>query len=117
MPDNFWLLFLANLPVVSALLWALHRKWIVMGVTFQREMDDKDKTHQREIDDKNKDLEFREQLRQEVLADKKVLEETNRDMATAINDLRSIVAQSIDLTESLVNENIQQKAVSYAKRA
>lgn len=95
MPDNFWLLFLANLPIVSAILWSLHKKFLVMGVTHIREMEEKDK-----------EIAYREALRQEALADKTAIQSTNKDMMNSINELRTIVTQSLDLSDRLLNENL-----------
>lgn len=37
MPNDFWLLLIANLPITAVVLLALHRGWIVMGRTYDRE--------------------------------------------------------------------------------
>lgn len=106
MPDSFWVLFLANLPFLIGFGIALQRKWIIMGVTFSREMDDKDKQIQREIDDKNQQIEFREALRQEALADKAALEKTNREMTVSMNELTNVVKQTLELNDRLVSETL-----------
>lgn len=95
MPDNFWLLFLANLPIVAVVIWALHKRFLVMGVTHTKEMDEKDK-----------EIAFREVLRQESLVDKAALQSINKDMISSINELRAIVTQSLDLNDRLLNENL-----------
>lgn len=98
MPDNFWLLLIANLPLLAALFWALQKKWIIMGVTFTREMEQKDK-----------EIAFRELLRQEVLEDKANLEATNKEIVTGMTGLAETVKQTLDFNERLLDETLNQR--------
>lgn len=98
MPDNFWLLFIVNLPFLVGVLWALQKKWIVMGVTFTREMEQKDR-----------EIAFREQLRQESLADNRVLEESNKDLSNSMTELTTTVKQTLDLNERLLDETLDKR--------
>lgn len=98
MSNEFWVLLIANLPLVAALFYALNKKWIVMGVTFTREMEQKDK-----------EIAFREQLRQEALSDKAALEHSNKEVATSMGELANTVKQTLDLNERLLNESLGQR--------
>ena len=95
MSDQFWTVFLANLPLLAGFFWALHKKYIFMGVTVIRELDEKDRQ-----------IAFREQLRQEALADKAALAKTNREVTASLNELSSVVKQTLELNDTLLNENL-----------
>ena len=96
MPDDFWVVFIANLPLLAALFWALQKKWIIMGVTFTREMEQKDQ-----------EIAFREQLRQEVLADTAALKERDKEKTEALREITEVVKQTLALNDRLLNENLQ----------
>ena len=96
--NDFWLLFAANLPVVTALFIALQKKWIIMGVSFSREMDQKDK-----------ELIFREQLRQEALNDLRTREERDKEKTEALRELTEVVKQTLELNDRLLNETLGQR--------
>jgi hypothetical protein len=88
----------ANLPEVIALLIALQRRWIVMGVT-----------HSAEIEAKDKEIQFREQLRQETLKDIEILREDDQKKTEALRDLTDVVKQSSQLVEKLLDEALDQR--------
>ena len=106
LPNNFWLLFIANLPIVAVLFVALQKRWIIMGVTFTREMDDKDK-----------DIAFREQLRQEALNDRRVIEERDKEKTDALRELTEVVKQTLELNDRLLNEALDQGWDGHERRA
>lgn len=104
-PDSFWVIFLANLPIVVAIVYGLQKKIIVMG-----------STHEKEMADKDEQIKFRESLRQEVLADKIALEKTNREMSTSMNELAKVVKQTLELNDRLLSENLGQRWDGYDRR-
>lgn len=69
-----------------------------MGVTFTREMEQKDR-----------EIAFREQLRQESLADNRVLEESNKDLSNSMTELTTTVKQTLDLNERLLDETLDKR--------
>ena len=95
---NFWLLFVANLPVVVALFIALQKGWVVMG-----------RNHLDELTAANKEIEFREKLRQEALADKQALQVQNTENQKAMKELTVVVQNSLELNERLVNEGLEKR--------
>lgn len=97
---DFWLLLAANLPLVTAFFVALTKRWIVMGVSVDRELASKDN----EIKAKSEEIEFREKLRQEVLLDKKALEQADREKIAAIKELNEVVKRTLDLNEQLLDK-------------
>lgn len=93
MNQEFWILLAANLPLLAAFFIALQKRWLVMGVTFDREMISKDK-----------DIEFREKLRQEALADKVLLEERFKEIIQGNNELSEVVKHFAELNEQVLSE-------------
>lgn len=109
--SNFWVIFLINLPVVSIVLIALGRKWLVMG-----------STHKDALREKDEDIRFREQLRQEALADKKLVEQQTIEDRATIQELTTVVSKSVAITEALVadrgtDDRIQREAAEWRKPA
>lgn len=102
MPENFWLLFAANFPFLIGLFVALQKRLIVMGVT-----------HKQIVEDKDKEIAFREQLRQEALADKVALQKSNAETTKSMNELAQLIKQTLELNERLLNENLSQRWDQY----
>lgn len=96
--NDFWLLFIANLPVVIALFVAQQRGWFVLGLTHNNTMADKDKQ-----------IEFREQLRQEAITDRDALAERDKDKTEALRELTEVVKQTLALNDRLLNETLNQR--------
>ena len=90
----FYVVFLANLPFVAIILIALYKGWIVLGPT-----------HRTALKEHDAESTFREQLRQESIADKKAAEERAATIAGAMKELTNVVAGSADLIERLVDES------------
>ena len=106
MPSNdFWLLLVANLPIVTVLFIALQKKIIVMGVTFDREND----LHQQSLSEKDQEIEFREKLRQEAIADRDLLRIQDKEKTEALRELTVVVKQSLELNDRLLNESLAQR--------
>lgn len=68
-----------------------------MGITFTREMEDKDK-----------DIAFREQLRQEALNDRKIIEDRDKEKTDALRELTEVVKQTLELNDRLLNEALSE---------
>lgn len=98
MPEDFWVVFIANLPLLAALFWALQKKWIIMGVTFERE-----------ITDLKAQIDFREKLRQEAINDLSLLRERDREKTDALRELTSVVDQTLKLNDRLLSEALDQR--------
>lgn len=97
-PDSFWVIFLANLPIVVAIVYSFQKRLVVIG-----------STHEKEMADKDEQIRFRESLRQEVLVDKAALEKTNREMSTSMNELTTVVKQTLELNDRLLSESLGQR--------
>lgn len=108
LPENFWVLFIANLPVVIALFVAQQKGWFVLGITHNKNIEDKDKEYNRVIADKDREIAFREQLRQEVLLDREVLQERDKEKTEALRELTEVVQQTLKLNDRLLNETLNQ---------
>lgn len=96
--QDFWTLFLANLPIVIALFIALQKRWIVTGVSYNTI-----------VEEKNKDIAFRESLRQEALSDRRLLEEKDKEKTEALRELTDVVKQTLVLNDRLLNETLNQR--------
>lgn len=90
---DIWLLLISNLPIVAAVFVALHRKWIFMGVTVDRELKGKDD-----------EIAYREKLRLEALEDKRALQEQLVGLTTATKELTNIVEKTLQLNEQLAED-------------
>lgn len=96
--EDFWVLFVANLPIVIALFVALQKRWIVTGVSYNSEMESR-----------NKEVAYREELRQEVLLDRRMLEERDKEKTEALRELTEVVKQTLALNDRLLNEALDQR--------
>lgn len=105
LPEDFWILFVANLPIVIALFIAQSRGWFVLGINHTAELTAKDKI----IEAKEKEAQFRESLRQEVLADRRLLEEKDKEKTEALRELTEVVKQTLQLNDRLLNETLNQR--------
>ena len=81
MPNDFWLIFLLNLPVTVAVLVALGRGWIVMGRTFDRELGEWKSSFLREN------------------AEKKEAQRLLVEMTTAMKAQADVMERAVDLAE------------------
>jgi len=93
--QNFWLLFVANLPIVVVLFVAQQRRWIVFGTSHEETMQSKDK-----------EIEFREKLRQEALNDIQALKAQNKENVEALRNLADVVNKSLEFNERLIDEGL-----------
>lgn len=98
LPQDFWVLFIANLPIVIVLFVALQKNWIVMGVS-----------HNNEVENLKNDATYRESLRQEVLVDRRLLEERDKDKTEALRELTEVVRQTLALNDRLLNETLNKR--------
>ena len=112
MPENFWLLLAANLPLLAALVYALNKKIIYMGVSVSQIIE----SFQKQLEDKDREVAFREQLRQEALLDRDALEKRNKEIISAVSELGVVVKQTLDLNEHLLDETLHQRWVENERR-
>jgi hypothetical protein len=102
LPNEFWIVFIANLPIVTVLFVAQQKKWLYLGVTVQGILESFTKA----LDQKDKDIDFREQLRQEAINDLKLREERDKEKTEAIRELTDVVTKTLDLNDRLLNETL-----------
>lgn len=105
LPEDFWFLFLANLPIVIALFIAQQRGWFILGINHNAELKAKDD----QLAAKDKTIEFRELLRQEVIKDRQLLEERDKEKTEALRELTEVVKQTLALNDRLLNETLTQR--------
>jgi hypothetical protein len=84
-----------NFPGIAIFVYAEHKGWLVLG-----------RTHNEQIQALEEEVAFREQLRQEALADKILLQEKLSEQSKALKDLSDVVRQSLDFNERLVDRDI-----------
>jgi hypothetical protein len=95
--DQLWLILVANFPLVLGFFIALQRGYIYVGRTFDREMKEK-----------QQEIEFREQIRQEALADKALLESKDRERTAALQELTTVVKQALELNDRLLQDTLRE---------
>lgn len=91
--STFWLVLIANIPLVIAFAYALQKKWVVMG-----------STHKDALIEKDREIAFRESLRQEALTDKRLTEQTEKEKVETIKGLSNVIQQSVVLTERILSD-------------
>lgn len=103
--NTLWPLLVANFPLVAAFFIALTRKWVYTGTNVQ----EINAAHDKEIALKDKDIQFREQLRQEALADIFALKAADKEKSEAIKELTTVVNNTLELNERLLDETLGQR--------
>lgn len=66
-------------------------------------------THFRMLAGKDEEIKFREQLRQEAIADRASLQEKDKEKTEAIRELTDVVKQTLVLNDRLLNEELEER--------
>jgi hypothetical protein len=90
---DLWLLLLTNFPLVGAVLLSLYRGWLWLGPSVKQIF--------KKLED---EIIFREQLRQEALADIQILRAQDKEKTEALKELSNVVKQSVELNEKLLQD-------------
>jgi len=98
-PSGLMLILVTNLPLVVAFLIALNKKLLYTGASIR----EKDEYANRMLAQKQDEVEFREQLRDEALKDKRAIEERSAKQAEALKELTDVVRQQLDFSERLIS--------------
>lgn len=108
--DQFITLLIAQFPAVAFVLTALWRGWGYLGPSVRQLVDSYEARivrmnlqHDKELTEKDRQIEFHDQLRQECLEDKKLLEERTTKAREAVEELTHVVQESIELTAILAS--------------
>lgn len=100
--QGFWMLLVAQLPIVAVVIVALYRKYLYTGSTVQEII----AGYEKRLEEKDEEIEFREQLRQEAIADKNALAEHHQITTDAVKEITGVITKSLDLNDRLINERL-----------